>query len=230
MASIKLGGIVSDIRGSIGGTVFSRNGGGAYAKARTKGTDPNTVAQQVARSIISGCWAAWNALTATVRTNWATYGANVAMINRLGDVINVSGYNMYCRTRAVMERLGIAMVAAAPTVMTLAEQDETVVPTVDASDQQVSVAFDNTLGWAGEIGGKLIVYQGLPQNGTVNSYGGPYRIMGVVAGAVVPPVSPQVLPVLYAVAAGQRAFLQFRILRADGRLSTPFWKNSIVVA
>lgn len=230
MASIKLGSIVSDIRGSIGGTVFSRNGGGAYAKQRTKPTDPNTSGQQLMRAITSSMYAAWAALTAAVRTDWGTYASNVTLVNRLGDVINVSAYNMYCRTRAIIQRLGMTMPAAAPTVMTLAEQDPAAVVTPDASGKTLSVAFNNTLGWAGEIGGTLIVYQGLPQNGSVNTYNGQYKIIGSVAGAVTPPASPSVMPSLYAMAAGQKCPIQFRILRADGRLSTPFRTLPTVVA
>jgi hypothetical protein len=222
MASIKLGSLASDIRGSIGGTVFSRNGGGAYAKQRTKGTNPNSSGQQVMRSIMATMFTMWSALTAAVRTNWATYAANVSMINRLGDSINVTGYNMYARTRAIMDRLGMNMVVAAPTVMTLAEQDSTVAVTPSVAGQTLSVAFDEDLPWALEVGGTLIAYQGLPQNPAVNSYKGPYRIMGSVAGSVEGASSPASLPVLYTIALGQKCPMQFRILRADGRLSEPF--------
>jgi len=230
MASIKLGAIASDIRGSIGGTVFSRNGGGAYAKQRVCPTNPNTAGQQLMRSVMSSMIAAWAALSAAVRSAWAVYATNVTLPNRLGDQINLSGYNMYTRTRAIIERLGMAMPVAAPTVMTLAEQDPSVAITPSLAGQTISVAFDNTLGWAGEVGGVLIAYQGLPQNPTVNSYDGPFKIMGSVAGAVVPPVSPAVLPSVYIIALGQKCFMQFRILRADGRLSEPFRVSGLVAA
>lgn len=222
MASIKLGSIASDIRGSIGGTVFSRNAGGAYAKQRVKGTNPNTSGQQLMRSICSGFWAAWNTLTAIVRTDWATYASNIQLVNRLGDAINVSGYNMYCRSRAVIKRLSMSMPAAAPTVMSLPETDPTIAVVASAAGKTLSISFDNTLGWAGEVGGMCVIYQGTPQNATKNSYDGPYKIMGAIAGAVSPPTSPEVMPSLYAMSVGQKIFCQARVLRADGRLSNPF--------
>ena len=222
MASIKLGALASDIRGSVGGTVFSRNNGGAYAKQRTKGTDPNTSGQQVMRSIMASMFTLWSAVTAAIRADWAVYAQNVTMVNRLGDAINVSGYNMYARTRSIMDRLGLTMVTAAPTVMTLAEQDNTVAVTPSEGSQNLSIAFDDTLGWANEVGGKMIVYQGLPQNPAVNSYKGPYKIIGTVDGAATPPTSPATTAVLHTIATGQKCPVQFRILRADGRLSEPF--------
>jgi len=222
MATIKLGAAISDIRGSIGGTVFSRNGGGAYAKARIKGTNPNTAPQQMVRAIISSMFAAWTLLTGAVRTGWANYAANVSMINRLGDVINLSGYNMYTRSRALFEMIGATMPATAPSVMALAEQDGSVVATPSAADGTISIAFDNGLGWAGEIGGRLLVYCSRPQNATVNSFSGPYKYIGKEDGAVVPPTSPVELASGHTLVAGQKLFMQYRIVRADGRVSTPF--------
>lgn len=222
MATIKLGSIASDIRGSIGGTVFSRNGGGAYAKQRTKGTDPRTSLQQHVRSIMSGMIGYWAALTQSVRDDWAVYARQVPFINRLGDAINLSGYNMYCRTRSICELIGVATPAAAPTVMYLAESDPSVSIAPDASEQNVDITFDNTLPWASEVGGYLLAYQGLPQPATRNSYSGPYLYAGKVDGAESAPTSPATVALPYTMAAGQKCFMQFRIMRADGRLSSPF--------
>jgi hypothetical protein len=230
MASIKLGSIASDIRGSIGGTVFSRNGGGAYAKQRIKGTNPNTVGQQLVRSICSGFFTAWALLSAAVRTDWATWASNITLVNRLGDNINVSGYNMYCRTKALIERLSMTMPAAAPTVMALPSSDPTVAVTPSSGGKILSIAFDNAMQWATEVGGVLIVYQGKPQNATKNSYSGPFNIMGTINGAVSPPTSPASMPSLYSMGVGEKIFCQFRILMADGRLSNPFRAVGIVGA
>lgn len=222
MATIKLGGNISDIRGSIGGTVYSRNRGGAYAKQRVKGTNPNTARQNVVRAIMSSMYTAWAALTATVRNNWAAYAAAVPFMNRLGDTINLTGYNMYTRTKAIFDLIGETMPAAAPTVLTLPAQDPTVAITPDVSDNNISVAFDDSAAWAAETGGHMVVYQSPPQNPTINSYDGPFTYAGKIDGAVVPVSSPAVVTSLYTMAAGQKVFCQFRIVRADGRVSNPF--------
>lgn len=222
MASIKLGAIASDIRGSIGGTVFSRNGGGAYAKCRTCPTNPNTAAQQIVRSIMSAMYAAWAALTAGVKDGWNTYAKSVTLVNRLGDAINVSAYNMYARTKAVCELLGVAMPATAPATMSLAEQDSTLAVALDASDSDMDVTFDDSLGWANEVGGYMAVYQGRPVNPTVNSYDGPWKYAGKISGAAEAPSSPATIASQFTLNAGQKCFIKCRVLRADGRLSTPF--------
>ena len=230
MASIKLGAIASDIRGSIGGTVFSRNGGGAYAKQRVCPTNPNTAGQGIVRAIMSSMYAAWALLTAAIRGDWALYATNVTLPNRLGDQINLSGYNMFTRTKAVCDLIGVAVPAVAPSVMSLAEQDPTIAITPSETGGDIDVAYDNTLGWAGEVGGHLLCYQGLPQNATVNSYDGPFKYAGKEDGAVIPPTSPAAITSLYTITEGQKCFMQFRILRADGRLSTPFRGSALVGA
>ena len=222
MATIKLGATVSDIRGSIGGTTFSRNGGGAYAKARIKGTNPNTAAQQLVRSIISGMIGFWAALTAQVRTDWGVYASQVPFINRLGDSINLSGYNMFCRTKALLELIGGTMPAAAPTTFTLAPSDPSIAITPDASSANASIVFSEALGWNAEVGGYMVCYQGKPQNASKTSYSGQYKYAGKLSGAATPLESPQVMALPYTMAAGQKCFMQFRIVRADGRVSSPF--------
>jgi len=222
MASVKLGATVSDIRGSIGGTTFSRNGGGAYAKARTCGTNPNSVAQQVVRAIMSACYTAWSLLATEVRDAWATYASNITIPNRLGDQINLSGYNMFCRTKSICDLIGVATPAAAPTVMALADQDASIEVAASASTQVVTVTYDATKDWAGEVGGHLLCYQGKPQNATINSYNGPFKYAGKVDGAETPPSGSYAMPSIHTIGAGQKVFMQFRVLRADGRLSSPF--------
>lgn len=230
MASIKLGPTVSDIRGSIGGVTFSRNGGGPYARTRVKGTNPNSAPQQVVRSIMATMSLAWTALTLAVRTGWDNYAKNVQLINRLGDSINVSGWNMYCRTKAVMDLIGGTMPATAPASNTLAEQDADIAVTGDVSDNKLSVVFNTALPWVTEVGAHLLVYQGIPQNATINSYDGPFRYAGKVDGAAVAPTSPADITSLYPLAAGQKQFCMFRIVRADGRLSAPFRANGSISA
>lgn len=232
MALIKLGGGVSDIRGSIGGTVFSKNRYGSYTRNRTIPVDPGSTAQTKIRSVMGQIRNAWfSTLTAAQRTDWATYAQNVSISNRLGESIKLTGWNMFCRTNAALLYNDKAIIAAAPTNFSLAEQDSTLTITVSEADQEVSIAFDDAMDWAGETGAYLLLYVSRPQNPTVNYFKGPYKIAAALAGATaVPLTSPQVAAVPFAVVAGQKVFAQARILRADGRLSEPFRVNCVGAA
>lgn len=232
MALLKLGPAVSGISGSIGGTTFARNRYGAYARARTKPVNPNSTRQAAVRTIMSYCRTAWySTLTAVQRTQWALYANNVPMINRLGETINLSGYNQFCRSAAALQNAGLDIVAPGPTEFALPEQDASLAVAGDESTQMLAVTFDNTLAWAHETGSSLLLYQGAPQDVTRNFFNGPWRYMGKVAGNdTTPPTSPSSIAAVFPIASGQKVWLKARVLRADGRLSGFFRCSGSVVA
>lgn len=232
MALIKLGGGVADIRGSIGGTVFSKNRYGSYTRNRTIPVDPGSTAQTKIRATLGQVRDAWfNTLSAAQRAAWATYASNVQVLNRLGESITLTGWNMFARTNTAMLYNDYAIVADAPTDFSLAEQDATLAITVSEATQLISVAFDDTMTWCDEDGASLMLYASRPQNPTVNFFKGPYLIAGKIEGdSVSPPTSPVTIAVPFACVEGQKIFAQARIVRADGRLSEPFRVNCTVAA
>lgn len=224
MALVKTGGGVTDIRGSIGGTTFSRNKYGAYARTRTVPVNPKTVAQTKVRSVVASMIDIWkNTLTAAQRAAWAVYAANVPVLNRLGDSVNLSGWNMFCRTNSALLYNDFLAVADAPTDYTLGEQDPTLSIAVSEATQLMTITFDDSMDWCGEDDAHLLVYASRPQNVTVNFFAGPYQLAGTLDGDTAVPISsPLTMAVPFAVVAGQKLFVQCRIVRADGRLSEPF--------
>lgn len=227
MALIKLGGGVADVRGSIGGTVFSKNRYGSYARNRTIPVDPGSTKQTKIRAVMGQVRDAWfNTLTTAQRAAWAVYAANVPVTNRIGETINLTGWNMFARTASCLLYNDESIVADAPTDFSLAEQDSTLAITVSEATQQVSVAFDDTMDWVDEDDAHLLVYVSRPQNPTVNYFKGPYQIAGSVDGdSTTAPTSPATIALPFAAVSGQKIFAQCRIVRADGRLSEPFRVN-----
>lgn len=232
MALIKLGGGVADIRGSIGGTVFSKNRYGSYARNRTIPVDPGSTAQTKIRAVMGQVRDAWfNTLTTAQRAAWATYAANVQVQNRLGESITLTGWNMFSRTNACLVYNDYDIVAAAPTEFSLGEQDGTLAITISEATQLISVAFDDGMDWLDEDDAALIIYASRPQNATVNFFKGPYKIAGTIEGdSVTPPTTPTTMAVPFACVEGQKVFAMARIVRADGRLSEPFRVNCTVAA
>jgi len=224
MALIKLGGGIADIRGSIGGTVFSRNRYGAIARNRTIPVDPGSAAQMTVRALMGQARAAYfDVITAVQRAAWDVYAANVPMTNRLGETMNLTGYNMYCRTNIAALNAGMNRIDDAPTDFSLAGQDGSVVATVTAAFNELSLAFDNAMDWANEVGGALLVFESKPQNPGVNYFKGPWNFLGKIDGdSVTAPTDPQTFTSQHSLAVGQKMFYQLRIVRADGRVSEPF--------
>lgn len=232
MASVKLGPAISDIRGSIGGTVFSRNRGGAYIKARVAPVNPNTPLQVTVRASMAFLTARWSdTLTAGQRTAWNLYASSVTSLNRLGEAINLSGFNHYIRSNMLLKQVNVALVDDGPVIFEIPAQDPTLAMTASEATQQMTVVYDDTMDWDNETGGYLWLFQGSPQNPQINFFNGPWRRYGGVAGVTGAPVpSPSVSAGFFAIAEGQHLWIYARIQRADGRLSEPFRADTFCAA
>lgn len=221
---VKFGATITDARGSLAGNTYSRNHYGAYIRARTTPTNPNTDLQQQCRNSIAFLADAWaSTLTAAQRTAWDLYGSSVAMTDTLGATMYLTGYNHFLRSNSVRKRSGLTVIAPGPVIFEIPAQDPVFTCSGSEATQQISVAFDNTMAWANENGGFMLVFQGQPQNAQRSFFDGPWVIMGAIVGdAVAAPASPQLMNVPIAIAEGQRQWVYARIVRADGRLSQRF--------
>lgn len=232
MALIKFGGGITEMRGSIAGNVFSRNRSGAYVRSRTKPVNPNTDLQQIVHSIITLLTTRWSqTLTAAQRTAWNLYASNVVMNNKLGESINLTGFNHYIRSNAGRQRVGAPVVDDGPVIFELPTADPAFAITATEAAQQISFAYNAALDWADEDDAYILFEQGQPQNAQRNFFAGPWRHCAQVEGVTgAPPASPKVAAVVFAVAEGQHIWAYARISRADGRLSTPFRDDVLVGA
>lgn len=232
MALIKFGGGIVDMRGSIAGNTFARNRAGAYARARTKPVNPNTALQQAVRNNLQALVNAWSeVLTDANRIAWAQYAAAVPMTNRLGEAMNLTGFNMFIRSNTALLQAGLAQVNDGPTTLLLPEGDGAFAISASEATQLITVAFDDTAAWVDEDGAGMIIKCGLPQNPTRNFFAGPYRFADSIDGdSVTPETSPATLTASFAISENQKIWCEARIVRADGRLSAPFRTTAIVAA
>ncbi len=232
MALIKYGGGIVQMSGSIAGNVFARNHYGNYARARTKPVNPNTAGQQVVRAAMALLTEWWSSsLTANQRTAWNLYGSNVAMTNKLGETVYLTGFNHYIRSNANLKRIVGTMMATGPVVFEIPEADPLFAITASEATQEITVTADATLPWALENGAYMFVFMGQPQNAQRNFFGGPWKYAGFYAGAVgAAPGFPLGLTPPYAIAEGQHLWCYARIIRADARLSQPFRADVLCAA
>ena len=232
MALIKYGGGIVQMSGSIAGNTFARNHYGNYARARTKPINPNTTLQQNVRNSLAFVTVLWSqTLTADQRAAWNLYGQNVPMLNKLGETVYLTGFNHFIRSGAFRKRYGAGSYLDGPTIFEVPPTDPAFSITASEATQQISCTFDNTLGWANEVGGHLVMFVGQPQNAQRNFFDGPWQLSAWLPGDdVAPPASPVVIPSKYAIAAGQHVWVYARISRADARLSTPFRDDVLVGA
>lgn len=224
-ALVKMGGGIVQMSGSIAGNTFGRNRYGNYVRVRTKPVNPSTERQDNVRSSMSFLTNAWSAtLTPAQRTAWATYAAAIAMKNRLGESIYLTGFNHYIRSNAEANTHAMTVVAAGPTVLTLPAKDVAFGVTASAVNAGITPTFTEDTEWALEVGAKLMIYMGQPRGQTRLFFNGPWRYMGSVIGLATPGAqSPgSIMAAPYTLVVGQLVTCYARIRRVDGRISEPF--------
>ena len=224
--------IVSQASGSMGGITAARNRYGMYLRNRVIPVNQKTLRQLAVREAMSQLAAAWaDTLTSAQRAAWQLYGENVGMPDAFGAIQHLPGKEMYVRSNIPRLQAALTAVDDGPALFSLPPAPAGVTVTGTQNDQKLSIAFDNTEAWAGEVGAALLILCGRPQNTTRNFYGGPWRYAGKIAGATPdPPESPQLLDAPFPFVDGQLLFCQFRVSRADGRLSTPFQSSGLATA
>lgn len=99
MAILKLGEIVAGIRGTIGGTIYSANKSGPFARTWSRGSNPRTSPQTQQRAATSSHPTYWRALNQGQRDDWDAYAADPAqeLTNSLGEAYYAAGFNWYVR-------------------------------------------------------------------------------------------------------------------------------------
>jgi len=180
-------------------------------------------------SELTARWA--QTLTAGQRTAWNLYAASVSMLNKLGESINLSGYNHYLRSNVLLLQYGGPPIDDGPTIFELPAADPAFAITASEAAQEISFAYDDTMDWAVETDSHMLLFQGSPQNAQINFFNGPWRKCSIASGndGGAPP-SPKVAAAVFAIAEGQRLWAYARILRKDGRLSAKFTASCFCAA
>lgn len=223
------GAIVSEIRGKIAATVFSRNKGGAVIRNRIKPINRRSTGQSTRRQVLGNLASSWRGLTVAQRESWNTAAPNFPLQDTLGQTIFLSGEQLYVRFNANLVLIGAPQITTAPAafafaIFTVALTAED--PTVAAS---FSVVFTPTPLTAGNT---LAVYATPNLSPGVSApNASKFRFIGQIDPADNSPAD--LLSDFQALfgdpIAGQKIFLELRpIATASGQGGTPLRTSAIV--
>lgn len=233
MALAKYGGGIIQLSGSVAGNTYARNRFGNYVRARTVPVNPQSARQSAARARIAFLAEEWgDTLTAAERGAWDTYAAAISWLNRLGETVKLTGFNHFIRANSAKLQIGSAVIAAGPTTLLLPNADPIASFALSVATG-LTITFDDTLDWADEDDGAMIIEIGQPQNPTRNFFGGPWRFDQFIAGSVAtPPTTPDGPNAVtsWTLIETQLAWVRARILRDDGRLSNFFGSGPVTIA
>lgn len=224
MALIALGAGVTDIRGSIAGTTFSRSAAGNYARSRKKPVNPASDLQVERREALAYCTKYWsNTLTEQQRTDWRAYAAGTSWTNKLGQSIEINGLAAFLRVNALQRLIPSSLINAAPTAMghaggvTLAFEAEN--DTTKLQIAEPTGSFDKDIDIM-----TLWLFQGVPtQPGRLAAPKG-FKYIGRIWGSSGAPLSfPYEIASAYTMAIGQRITIKATFQDEHYRISRPHW-------
>lgn len=93
--------VFGEMRGKVGGVVWSRNKGGPYLRLRSTPTNPNTARQQAVRNYVGWCATTWSeVLTEPEREQWREWAETHSWTNSLGITIFLTALDWYTMVNA----------------------------------------------------------------------------------------------------------------------------------
>jgi len=117
MAKIVSPGLAAELRGKVGGIVFSRNTWGAYIRNCVSPVQPRTARQNLIRQKMTLLAQRWrDVLTSTQRDAWSAYAIATNKGPRLGAKAPLNGLIAYIRYNVVTTSNGLAPLDTAPTM------------------------------------------------------------------------------------------------------------------
>lgn len=115
MAKILLGGGVSGLSGSIGGTTFSRNSNGAYARNKVTPVDSKTPEQLAARSIFTAISTSYRDLTPAQRAGWKDGAPNFPYVDVFGQSKTYTGNQLFMKLNMNLVGVEASTISNLPT-------------------------------------------------------------------------------------------------------------------
>ncbi len=223
-AIVRLGGGVTDIRGSIGGTTFSRGKGGNIARARMKPVNPKSYLQNTRRAIVAYLMKAWSGtLTEQERTDWRAYATGTSWTNRLGQSIEINGNAAFVRLNSLLLQIAEPLRTPAPTAMGHAGG---VTIAFDAETDLTSIEFEEPGGaWVNDVDENLlIISMGIPVEAGHISMTKAFKYIGFIEGeAAAEPTYPLDIAAAYTMTAGQMITCRAMFIDPEMRVSGPFY-------
>lgn len=215
MAKILPGPNSGEIRGKMGGVVYSRNRYGLYVRTKSSPVNPQSARQNAIRAAFTQISQRWrDTLTAAERAAWSDYAQETPFVDSLGNTQVLAGNAMYARFNVPWIDIGGTEVDTAPVTPGAAPMLTFTITGDTVAGIQIT-AFAPTLANADRIIGLKC---SAPVSQAREFFNGPWTYFYQSPGDQALPV---VIVVPGEVAVGQRWYFRFRAFESDGRVGPP---------
>lgn len=229
MAKIKFGFGVADARNKVGGSVFSRNKGGAYVRTKVTPLNPQTAAQVGARSLLTQLAQGFRSLTQEQISAWNAATTQWGTTDIFGDTVNPTGLALYVRLNTNILNAGGTAITTPPSPVG-ADAISSLSVAADFSSSTVGVTFSP----ASVPADHSMYLESTPMlSPGINNANSRFREIAVVAAAT---ASPYAAGSAYSakfgsLVTGQKLFVRAKFInKLTGEVSQALVASTIVVA
>lgn len=114
MALLKLGGLVTEISGRIGGNILATSPNGSYIKSNAYSQQHPSQAQSLQRTQLYITTQLWRSLSPTQQASFASRVGQYTYINRVGDTVTPTAYQLFAKINANALQLGQSFITTCP--------------------------------------------------------------------------------------------------------------------
>ncbi len=227
MAKFTPGPTVAAVSGSIGGTVYSHNRGGAYIRNRSIPITSTTSFALLAKARLATASSAWRVLTDANRAAWLSWALQNPVTDTLGFPRHLTGQQAYVALSVRLAIIGTAAVddppiIGAPTgLLTVVQDGDIGLGDVDIEFTASPLAATSML-W---------IQAAVTNSQGINNVNNLYRFVGVSAAAETSPFDDEALITarLGTLIVGQKLHVKVSVLDdSNGLLSLPLVDSVII--
>ena len=172
MAKILFTAFMADARGKVAGTVFSKNGYGAYTRTKVSPKNEQTERQMAVRSSLSALSSLWRSLSQPQQDAWKAAAINFPRTNVFGNAVQLSGSSLFVSLNQNRATTGGNALETPPT--------PEAVPTTTFTVNEASGVITLVLPEAVPDGMALVIMATSPQSNGRNNLKNQYRQIAVM--------------------------------------------------
>lgn len=217
---------VAQISGSIGGTTFSHNKGGAYMRNRAIPTNPSSEAQLARRATLQTLSSAFQDLTSAQRKDWVEWARQNPGTNALGASFNMTGHQAYIKLNSKVVLSGNTAIVSPP-ITTAPGAFATIVQAGDIGTGNTDLTFTAAL----EAGNQVELWAAITNSPAITYVNNLYRFISFSAVDEASPWDNQsdIEGVLGALVVGQTLHVKAAQFDPANGQSSEFLRTSVVI-
>lgn len=146
MAKVKFGQGVADLRGKVGGSVFSRNASGAYLREKVSPVNPLSPKQIAIRSLLSDNSKLWASLTSVQREAWEALARAYPRTDVFGNSVSLTGIAQFQACNLVLSQCESTNLTVAPSDLEVEEVALSSALVISVATRQLAFSVDNDPG------------------------------------------------------------------------------------